>query len=141
MPKLPSRTIEFTCYDRNTYREYSDWSFYYQHRNESKEARSILLEQYWDLYYDTITDQEDLQRPRTEWVFACPCIQLQWEEPEEAKALWLEKCPEVDFDFVTVDRAREHLYVCARDWGIESKVAVLKRGSLVANLKSRHLRL
>jgi hypothetical protein len=28
--------------------------------------------------------------------------EVQWEEPEPAKALWREKCPRVDFDLVTL---------------------------------------
>jgi hypothetical protein len=109
MPKLAALSLEilshYYCEPYNEGR-YHGWGFHFRSGNAAKTGRRSLPER----YEDTKIDDIDLEHPRTEWVFECPHLQVQWEEPEEAKTLWQEKFADVDFDVITMeyDEDTEH---------------------------------
>lgn len=52
---------------------------------------------------DAGIDWTDVDRPRTGWVFQVPYHETQWEEPEEAKAIWGRRFINIDLDLITLD--------------------------------------
>lgn len=86
---------------RPTFHQYEGWTFYYRASNDARFA-SHYPKLYW-FEHEPGLDRTDIERPRTEWVFQCPHDDLQWEEPEAAKAVWREKCAQIQFDVVTLD--------------------------------------
>jgi hypothetical protein len=80
--------------------QYGGWAFYFRASNKARFA-SKYPKLYW-FEHEPGLDRTEIKRPRTEWVFQCPYGEVQWEEPEAAKALWRGKCLQADFDPVTL---------------------------------------
>jgi hypothetical protein len=107
MPKLAYFNLEFTALHRaedqngtfENFETYEGWAFYFRSGNEAKFASAFFQDQ----WHQPGIDGTEISRPRTEWVFQCPYTQVQWEEPAEAKSLWRKKCPDIDFDMVTLN--------------------------------------
>jgi hypothetical protein len=79
--------------------DYKGWGFYFRASNEAKRAHGYFYNR--SLFETPGIDLTDIERPRTEWVFQCPYLQVQWKEADEAKDLWRRRFPNVDFDVVT----------------------------------------
>jgi hypothetical protein len=109
MPKLEYLNVEFTARNRGHYyrsrsedeRAYKGWAFYFRASNQAKFA-SKYFKGGPRFGYPGI-DWTDIERPRTEWVFQCPYLQIQWEEPDEAKDMWRQRFPTIDFELLTQD--------------------------------------
>jgi hypothetical protein len=114
MPKLAALSFEILsiyCEDHQ-WGDYYGWGIHFRSRTITKNARYNIRNIRYSLgeqFEDTPIDSINLERPRTEWVLECPHLQVQWEEPEEAKALW-ERFADVDFDVLTMeyDENTEH---------------------------------
>lgn len=103
MPKLKSITLEISARNENAIDDYQGWGFVFRSGEDARGPGTHKR-----LYRGCPgIDNYTLERPRTEWVFQCPSCQVQWEEPEEAKALWREKYPNIDMDIVTCERVEE----------------------------------
>jgi hypothetical protein len=50
---------------------------------------------------DAGIDWTDVEYPRTEWVFQVPYHKAQWEESEEAKAIWRKRFTDIDLEMIT----------------------------------------
>jgi hypothetical protein len=87
-------------FNPNVHHQYEGWAFYFRASNEARFA-SKYPKLYW-FEHEPGLDRTEIERPRTEWVFQCPYGEVQWEEPEAAKALWREKRPQIDSDLVTL---------------------------------------
>jgi hypothetical protein len=101
MPRLAALSLEVLSIFFETYRVgyYHGCGFHFRSGNDAKTGRYNLP----DLYEETYMDNINLDHPRIEWVFECPYLQVQWEEPEEAKALWQERFTGVEFHVMTME--------------------------------------
>lgn len=86
---------------RNTYHQYEGWSFYYRASNDARFASDYPKLLWYE--HEPGLDRTNIERPRTEWVLQCPHRDIQWNEPEAAKELWRKKCPQIDFDVITLN--------------------------------------
>jgi hypothetical protein len=114
MPKLTYMNAEFMRDWKEYYpnarpetpdglKEYMGWAFYFRASNDDRHTHASFeaLNRPINRHAEPGPYYTEIERPRTEWVFQCPYLQVQWDEPEEAKALWKRKFPEMDMDLVT----------------------------------------
>lgn len=128
MPKLTYINMEFSAFHRDSntngafehFKGYEGWAFYFRSTNNARFASKYFYEE----WCEPGPDFTAIECPRTEWIFQCPYRQVQWEEPDAAKALWREKFPNIHFDLVTKDynddsgcetweRRREGMLICS----------------------------
>lgn len=101
MPRLESITIEFVSHftDRGKWTGYHGWGFTF---------RAGFAARYPETHTHAWcghpgVDMHLLESPRREWTFRCDLVDLQWDEPDEAKLLWEERFPGIESDIICFD--------------------------------------